>query len=89
MLFLKNLTKTFGEKAGDYVYFDGIDQFYKYFVFSAGQILCYWEKLPNHACKNCVYEALRLFFPPESLQIQYLLKNVVSVVFFSNIFTKP
>ena len=68
MLFLKNLTKTFGEKTGDYVYFDGIDQFYKYFVFSAGQILCYWEKLPNHACKNRVYEALHSF-PHESLQI--------------------
>ena len=71
-LFLKNVTKKFGEKADDRAFFDRINQFYTHFLFPASYFFCYWEKFPSHAwlAKDCVY-CVFIFFP-ETLQIIFV-----------------
>ena len=61
------------------------------FIFSANYIFSYWGKLSSHAWleKDCVYEAQPLFFSLKTLDYLYLLKSIIRVGFFSNIFTKP
>ena len=67
MLFLENLTKTFGEKAGDYVYFDGIDQFYKYFFFLHATSIVIGENSPAmHCWRKIVFMKLHLYFFPQN-----------------------
>ena len=90
MLFLKNLTIKFGEKAVYHICLDGIDQFYKYFFFlhatsfRVGENSMHgWRKIVF--MKPHVYEFNFL----EALVYLYLLKIIVKVAFFGNIFPKP
>ena len=68
MLFLKKI----GEKAGDQVCFDGIDQFYKCFFFLHTLSFVTGENSPAmHGWREIVFmnPHLYLFFSPETLQI--------------------
>ena len=83
MLFLKKLNLKLSGKAGDHVCFDGLDQFYKYFFFlhTASFVIggnCLLFMKPHH-----------YLFPRNTSDYLYLLKVIIRIVSFSNIFRKP
>ena len=89
MLFLKNFTKNLSCWSCLFWWNKSILQI---FTFYSCYIFYYWGKLPSHAWleKICIYEAPPLlFFPRNSSDYLYLLKIIISVAFFSNIFIKP
>ena len=92
MLFLKNLTIKFGEKAVFHICLDGIDPFYKYFFFLHATSFLIGENSPAmHGWRKIVFMKPHVyeFLFLEALVYLYLLKIIIKVDFFGNIFPKP
>ena len=91
MPFLKKLNLKFAEKVGDHVCFDGLDQFYKYFFFLHTTSFVIGGNSPAiHGWRKIVFmKSHHYLYPRNTSDYLYLLKLIIRVVLFSNIFTKP
>ena len=80
-----------GEKAGDQVCLDGIDQFHKYsFVLHATSVVIGKKsQLCMAGKKLCLWRPIFIFCRWNTSVYLYLLRIIIRIVFFSNIFIKP